>query len=270
MLVAPELSGAPDTGLHLVDHQHDAVLVGPLAQPSQEAGVGRDVAALAEHRFDDERGGVRGGGHGLQQVIQLGQREIGGLVDRPAVVRRVRERGDVHTGHHRRETRPELGARGGHRRRGDGAAVEAAVEHHDVGPSGGLAGQPQRGLDGFAAGVGEEHPVQPGGQHLTEAVDEVEQGTVHDGGVLRVDQRADLALGGLDDVGVAVSGAGDADAGGEVEIPSVVLVVEHGAFAAGGQHAGCLLEDGRKSGHSESLDCRRVDCQQSSGRGCRI
>jgi len=31
--MAPELSGAPDTGLHLVDHQHDAVLVGALDLP---------------------------------------------------------------------------------------------------------------------------------------------------------------------------------------------------------------------------------------------
>jgi len=47
---------------------------------------------------------------------------------------------------------------------------------------------------------------------------------VHHGGVLSVDQRLNLAGGRLDDPGMAVAGAGDPDARGEVEVAAVILV----------------------------------------------
>ena len=71
--------------------------------------------------------------------------------------------------------------------RGDGAAVEPALEHHDVGPAGGHAGQPDGGLDGLGAGVRVEHRVQSGGKDLAELLGQFEQRLVHHGGVLRVD-----------------------------------------------------------------------------------
>ena len=58
-----------------------------------------------------------------------------------------------------------------------------------------------------------------------------------------VDERADLALGRLDHAGVAVPGAGHADARGEVEVPAVVFVVQQHALSAGGHYAGRLFED---------------------------
>src|SRR5262249_6210618 len=65
----------PETGLHLVDHQQDAVLVGALAQAGEEPLVGGHVAALTEHRLNEERGGVGGGGSGAAGGIQLGPGE---------------------------------------------------------------------------------------------------------------------------------------------------------------------------------------------------
>ena len=127
------------------------------------------------------------------------------------------------------------------------------MEGDHVGSPGGLAAQSQRGLDGLAAGVREEQPVQARGQHLAEALDQRQQRPVHDGRVLRVNQGADLLLSSLDDPRMAVPGAGHPDTGGEVEVAPVLLVVEDRALPAGGQHAGGLFEDGGKCGHGESL-----------------
>ncbi len=80
------------------------------------------------------------------------------------------------------------------------------------------------------------------GQHVAHLLGELEQRLVHHGRVLAVDQRADLLLRGRDDLRVAVPGAGDADAGGEVQVPAAVGVVEVHTLAAGGLDRGGLLE----------------------------
>jgi hypothetical protein len=69
---------------------------------------------------------------------------------------------------------------------------------------------------------------------------------VHDGGVLRVDQRADLPLRRFDHAGVTVPGAGHANTGGEIEVSAVVLVVEQNTLTARREHAGRLFEDLRE------------------------
>ncbi len=100
----------------------------------------------------------------------------------------------------------------------------------------------------------------PRREDLAQSLDQREQRTVHDGGVLRVDQRADLSLRRFDHAGVAVAGAGHADPCGEVEVSAVVFVVEQNALTAGREHAGRLLEDLRElrgPGHGVPLVCRR-------------
>ena len=243
---APELSGPTEAGLDFVDDEQDAVVVGALPQTGEEPLVGGHVAALAQHRLDEERRGVCGRRQRLQDVVELAQREVGGLFDRPAEMPGVGERCDVHASHQRGEAGAELGARRRHRRRRDGAAVEAAVEDDDVRPAGRLPAQPKRRLDGLTARVREEHPIQTCGQHLAQPLHERQKRAVHDGGVLRVDQRADLALGRLDHAGVAMPGAGHADARGEVEVPAIVFVVQQHAFSTGGQYAGRLFENTRE------------------------
>src|SRR5690606_3547995 len=50
VLVAPEPAGPAATGLHLVDDEQDAEVVGPLAQSLEEGRRGGQVAAVAEGR----------------------------------------------------------------------------------------------------------------------------------------------------------------------------------------------------------------------------
>ena len=60
-------------------------------------------------------------------------------------------------------------------------AVEAAVEHDDVGTASGLPAEPKCRLDRLAAGVGEEHLVTPGRKHCAQPFHQREQRAVHDG-----------------------------------------------------------------------------------------
>src|SRR5690606_37124428 len=123
---------AAEPGLDLVDDEEDAVRVGTLAQALEEGGVARDVSALTEHRLDDERRGLLRSGDGGEQVVQLAQREGGGLLLRGAVPVGGGEGGDVDPAHERAEAGGEAGARRRHRRGGDRAPVEPAVEGDDV------------------------------------------------------------------------------------------------------------------------------------------
>ncbi len=47
MLVAPELPGAPEAALDLVEDQEGAGVVAELPEAGQEGGLGRGAAALA-------------------------------------------------------------------------------------------------------------------------------------------------------------------------------------------------------------------------------
>ena len=119
MVTAPEFAGAAPTGLDLVKDQQDAVLVRALPEASKKAFVAGHIATFAQYRLDDERRGLSRAGDGLQQVVELLEREVGGLLDPPSVVARVGERGYVYAAHQRTKTRAELGAAG----RDDAAAT---------------------------------------------------------------------------------------------------------------------------------------------------
>jgi hypothetical protein len=76
-------------------------------------------------------------------------------------------------------------------------------------------------------------------------------------GVLAVNQGGDLLLRRVNNPRMAVSRAGDADARGEVQVAPVVLVEQVNTLAAGGHHAGGLLEDLGQLCHD---DPSLVDC----------
>lgn len=243
--------------------------VGPLPQALQEALGGGYVAALAEHWFDDDRGGVVGRGDGLQDVVQLPQGEPGRGLLVPAVPVGCGERSHHDAAHQGREAGAETGAGGGHGGGGHRAAVESAVADQDVGPAGGLAGEAQGRFDGLAAGVGEEQTVEAAGKHLAQLLDQPSQRWVHDGRVLAVDERAHLLLRGGDDPRMAVPGAGDADARGEVEVSPPVLAVDIGALSSDGDHRSGLTELRRQIGHVLSHTHRsamRSDTSRVRGR----
>ncbi|SIL54849.1 Uncharacterised protein [Mycobacteroides abscessus subsp. abscessus] len=71
MLVPEVLPGAPESGLHLVEDQEDAMLARALGNAGEEFGVGGDVATLAEHRLDDHRRDLARGGGRREQVVEL-------------------------------------------------------------------------------------------------------------------------------------------------------------------------------------------------------
>lgn len=72
VLVGPELAGGADAGLHLVDDEEHAVLLGDLAQAAEEGGRGVVVAALGLNGLDDD--GARGHVVVLDEVLNLGER----------------------------------------------------------------------------------------------------------------------------------------------------------------------------------------------------
>src|SRR5699024_6152067 len=77
---------------------------------------------------------------------------------------------------------------------------------------------------------------------VAQTLGQLQHGLVHDGGVLRVDHLGDLRLRRLDHLRVAMTGAGHADAGGEVEMPTAVGVIQITALAALDEYAGGLLQ----------------------------
>ncbi len=123
------------------------------------------------------------------------------------------------------------------------------MEDDDIGPAGRLAGETQAGLERLAAGVGEEEAVEVRREDAVELVDERQQRLVHDGRVLPVDELADLLLRGRDDLGVAVAGAHDPDAGGEVEVAVAVDVEDLAAEGVVDRDGGGLLEQGGQRCH---------------------
>ena len=60
MFAGEHLAGPAVAGLHLVGDQENPVLVAELAQARHKGSRRHDVAALAQHRLDDEGGDVLG------------------------------------------------------------------------------------------------------------------------------------------------------------------------------------------------------------------
>ena len=111
-----------------VEHQQHPVRVRAFPQALQEALICRHVAALTQYRLDEESSRVGRRAQCLQCVVELGEREFGRLLDRPAEVAGVGERRHMHAGHQRAEARAEFRAGGGQRARGHGPAMEATVK----------------------------------------------------------------------------------------------------------------------------------------------
>ena len=70
VLAREEPAGAPETRLNLVGDENDSVLGGNASQLVQKVGRGRDEAAFAEHRFDDDRRHAVGGHHAVKDFAR--------------------------------------------------------------------------------------------------------------------------------------------------------------------------------------------------------
>ncbi len=212
-LIGEQLADAADAGLHLVEDQHQLVLVGELAQAAQKTALRHPHAAFALDRLDDDRAGLRPDGflHGVE----------------------IAERHPVEARQPRLEAFEIFFVAAGRDRR-QRAAVEGALERDHAElfrPAGGelvTARHLDRALHRLGARIGEEDGVgesrldEPLGQPLA-AGDAKQVGDVPD--LLRL-------LGErLDQLGVRVAERVHRHAGGEIEVALAVLGDQPGALA---------------------------------------
>ena len=207
LLEAEERAGAADAGLHLVEDEQRAELVGERARRLEELGRRRVHAALALDRLDQDRARVRpGGGDERLDVVQ----------------RREGDAGDE------RPERLALRRLAGHRQRAHRAPVERALERDEPRPAGRLARVLERRLDRLGAGVAEERlraaeaVGQPPGErcHRLRPVE-----------VRRVPEPVELLVRGRERRRMAVAERDDGDAGDEVEVALARVGDEPGALA---------------------------------------
>mmetsp|Transcript_104633 Transcript_104633/g.293219 ORF Transcript_104633/g.293219 Transcript_104633/m.293219 type:complete len:506 (+) Transcript_104633:65-1582(+) len=218
VLHGPLLACAAEAGLHLVRDQQDVVLGAPLAEALHEAGGRHDVAALAEHRLDDDRRDL--GGLRLLQEDQveglegLLRRHAGVLVGvpRPCGARRQRPGAlaavaDGGAGDGEGALRP--------------AVVAAEEGHHGVAALR-LPGEPQGALHGLGAGVREEERLDALGHQRLQAVDELQYVAAVVARLLNVDRLRSLLLHRLHHRRMAVPRGDHADPRGCVQVPLAV------------------------------------------------
>ena len=95
-----------------------------------------------------------------------------------------------------------------------------------------VAGQLERGFDRLGAGVAVVNAVRPGhGRDFRQPLGQRDHAFVVEIGARHVDQFARLLLDGGDHIGMAMSGRGHGDAGGEIEEFVAVHVRDHDAAA---------------------------------------
>lgn len=238
VVVGPELASGTDASLHLVDDQEHAVLLGDLAQTTEEGGRGVVVATLGLDGLNDD--GTGGNAVVENQVLDLGEGSLLSLlVLLDVLLQRVLEEGEGGLGPVEGgdiQLVNGLGAGGGERAKQ--TTVEGGLEGHDGELLGGagrlivhggeqlLLGEPDVGtatlllalphesglvgsLVGVGAGHGSEDLVQTLGGDL-EDTGAQDLGPVVGREVAQsraVDQCVDngIALHGLDEVRVVVA-----------------------------------------------------------------
>ena len=230
-----ELTGTSEAGLDLVGHEQDAVGVGDLAQPAQEARRRHDVAALAEDGLDDERGDLVGEDDLVEEQVEALLPVAGAGVDgvgaagRPIAVRVV----GVVDGAGQRLEVAAIDVLGAGQRHGlRGPAVEAAAEGDDGRPAGRHPGQLDGGLDGLGARVREEGAPWPAGQEVRQPLVQPQPGLVEDDVLLAVEQLHRLGGDGGSHARVGMPRVGHADARAVVEVAAAIAIDEPRAFAS--------------------------------------
>ncbi len=219
-------AGTANAGLRLVEDQQHAAGLAVRLQRREIARRQVEHAAGAEDRLGDEGGEIacRLPVQQVEGVVQL-LAPVDALEPRPVGVRR---RDRVGARHQRADaTAPGLVGRRG---RAAGHAVPGLREADHLPLAGHQLGDPDRGLVGLAAGR-QQHRLREirhqGGQRFGE----VDHGGRYHRGE-QVVQPADMVAHGGDDLRVAVAEDRAHLAGGEVENPAAVGVVQEGALGA--------------------------------------
>ena len=235
---------APKPRLDFIEDEQDAVLVADLAQALHEGDRRDNISTLAQHRFDQDGGGLFGSGLRGEQIFELFQRILGGFCFRHLQAEGIRERRDKHARRQRTKARAidRLGC--GQRHRAGRAPVEGAAEDDDVLPACGDARDLDRILQRFRAGVGKEEESIEGGTILRSSSISCSIGLWMTMIRLRMQEKPSLFADGFDHFRVAVTGIGHADAAGEVQQFPSIIGVDVGAFGA----LGNKVEDARPGG----------------------
>ena len=228
MLDREHLPRAPEARLHLVDDEHDAVLVADPADACEEFLRRHDESALPLHRLDHDRGDVLARNCRNQRALECGDRIRSG---RPAVV--LRERNPVHLRRERPQPSFVRVRLRGERNGEQSAPVEAAFERDHCGPFRVRASEFDGVLDRLGSGV-EERGLRrsPEGRQRDQPLGERDVNLVRDDREVRVQEPRRLLLNRLDDPRVRVSDVEAADAAREVDERIPVDVRERRALAA--------------------------------------
>jgi hypothetical protein len=229
-----QLPGAPEARLDLVGDQQDPVLPGDLAQARQEGRRRDDVATLAEHGLDDDRGHPLRVHHLVEEQVELrlpvaGARGrvvgaarravavgIGGVVHRPG---EGLEGGPVHV----------LGGRERHRL--GGPPVVPISERDEDRAAGRDARELHGRFDRLSAAVREEGLPRSAREDMAEALVQPEPRLVVDDVLLAVEELRGLGLDRGHDSRVRVARVRDADPRAVVEIAIAVGGDEPAALA---------------------------------------
>ena len=226
MLDGEEPAGARVAALHLVDDEHDAVVVADTAYAFEELGRCDDKAAFALYRLDDDRCDVLGRDGRDERALERCQ-----CLGRAWAAIVLRERHPVDLGRERSEpgfVGMRLGRQGQGQQR---ATVKASLEADHGWPLRVGARKLDCVLDGFRARI-EERGFRGAGDRrgLDQALGERDVRLIGDDREVGMEEAPSLLLHRFDDVRMRVTDGEAADSAGEVEKRVAVNIFDHRAF----------------------------------------
>ena len=246
MVAGKQVTGATEAGLHLVDHQDDAVTSSQRGHTGQEAGGRHDEAALALQRLDHDGRDIARADQ-RQQVLER-SKSLGRAVLRTGgPAQRIGIRRPVHLAGEGAEPGLVRDLLGGHRHGQQAAPVEGVLEDHHVRAAGGRPGDLHGVLHGLGTGGEQGRTLRVGaGGEPVETLGDVDIPLVSGHQEAGVTEPGGLLLHPGDDLGGAGADAGDGDSGRQVDEVVAVDVDDDAP-------AGPLHED-RKAGAKPARD----------------
>lgn len=226
VLAGEHLTGAAKAGLDLVHDHKDVVGLAELGDVVEVLLGHGHVATLTEDGLHDEAGNVLRVELLLEEKVELLDGTLGG----PALVL-VGEGGRGDTRHEGAKVLTVVAARSGHGGGGEGATVVRSLHDDDTALAGGVTGDLDGVLNGLSTRVGVEDAVEGLGHDRAEGVGELEHLVMVGDVDLGVDNAGNLLLGGLDNLGVRVTGGDDTDTTGHIEDLAALVGLNPAALA---------------------------------------
>ena len=223
------LSRAAEAGLHFIGDEENAVMIEDLLYFQEVIGRRHDDAAFAHNRLGDEGRDIVGSG------------ELYDIIDGPgtlpgALLGIIRPIGAVNVRRRRKRNARGVGTAlllprviAGDAERSKAAAVKAGLQGDEFVLAGIEAGELERALDGLCAAIAKKGFRESLGGDLRQLFGEVGDGLRVINVRSAVNEFVHLLFRGSEDVGIAVAGVDDADAGEAVEVLAAGHVGDYGA-----------------------------------------